>query len=279
MSEITVITTFHQAGLEQYGQRFLDSFAERVSKKIKLVVYAEDCQPINPDEKQITILDAKEALPKLNSFKEKWGDVPKANGICPFPERRPRDYHKKFKWDAVRFANKVYAVFDAWHRRLGSWIVWIDADVFVHSNINYGQFKDLLPENKYVTYVGRGKGSQTWPECGFYGFNLNHPVAHDFLKEFERMYEDADAGIFTLDEWHDSFVFGDVLDKYKDFKDAVHDYADGIYVKTAKTGGGGHPFINSILGNYFDHLKGSRKTEGRSRKADLMGERKEGYWK
>ena len=71
MKEITVLTTFHQSGLDQYGQRFLDSFAKNIDKKVKLLVYAENCQPNNPDPEQITILDAVEALPKLVAFKHK----------------------------------------------------------------------------------------------------------------------------------------------------------------------------------------------------------------
>ena len=275
---ITVITTFHKPGLDLYGQRFLDSFAKNVDKKIKLLVYAEDCDPVNPDPEQITILDSKTALPKLVAFKERWKDEPKANGKCPWPERRPRDWNKEFKWDAVRFANKTYAVFDAFDRRAGTWIVWMDADTYIHSPWSYEQFKSLLPNNKYITFVGRGKGSQTWPECGFYGMNLNHPVCHSFLQDFEQMYEDADNGIFTLDEWHDSYVFGILLEKYKDFKEATLDYSDGIYNATAKTGGGGHPLINSILGTWMDHMKGDRKTSGKSLRKDLITQRKESYW-
>ena len=45
MSNITVVTTFHKPGLDKYGQRFLDSFAEQVDPEIKLLVYAEDCFP------------------------------------------------------------------------------------------------------------------------------------------------------------------------------------------------------------------------------------------
>jgi hypothetical protein len=275
---ITVITTFHKPGLDLYGQRFLDSFAKNVDKKIKLLVYAEDCVPVNPDPEQITILDSKQALPKLSAFKEKWKDVPKANGKCPWPERRPRDWNKEFKWDAIRFANKTYAVFDAFEKRAATWIVWMDADSYIHSPWSYDQFRSLLPNNKYITYVGRGKGSQTWPECGFYGMNLNHPVCHSFLQDFERMYEDADNGIFTLDEWHDSYVFGVLLDKYSDFKDATLDYSEGIYNNTAKTGGGGHPLINSILGTWMDHMKGDRKNSGKSLRKDLISTRNETYW-
>ena len=58
MSDILVITTFHQPGLDEYGQRFIDSFAQRVDKRIKLIVYAESCTPNNPDPQQITIFDS-----------------------------------------------------------------------------------------------------------------------------------------------------------------------------------------------------------------------------
>jgi len=274
---ITALTTFHKPGLELYGQRFIDSFARNVDKKIKLLVYAENCEPVNPDQEQITIIDAKQ-LDKLNKFKARWSNVPKANGKCPFPEKRPRDYHKEFKWDAVRFANKVYAVFDAVERSTTPWTVWIDADTYVHSPISFEQFQTLLPNDKWITFVGRGKGSQTWPECGFYGLNATNETCKKFLKEFERMYEDADNGIFKLDEWHDSFVFGKILNQLTPIDKNFLDYSSDIYNKTAKTGGGGHPLINSVLGKYFDHMKGARKKQGKSQKKDLLNKRQETYW-
>jgi hypothetical protein len=279
MSDITVVTTFHKPGLEKYGQRFLNSFAQRVDKKIKLLVYAESCQPVNPDTDQIKIFDQFEALPKLNEFKSKWGTVPKANGIPPeeIKARRPRDWHKKFKWDAVRFANKTYAVFDACERST-DWCVWMDADSYIHSDWSYDEFAKLLPNNKWLTYVGRGKGSQTWPECGFYGMNLKHPMCKQFLAEFERFYEDADNGIFELEEWHDSFVFGHILNQLKPIDTNIHDYSADMYLREAKTGGGGHPLINGPLGKFMDHMKGGRKEQGKSKRSDIMVSRNEKYW-
>ena len=276
-NQITVVTTFHPSGLQKYGQRFLDSFALRVDKRIKLLVYAEDCTPINPDPSRIEILDAKVVLPKLNAFKSTWGHVPKANGdVSNEPQRHTRkDWDKKFKWDAVRFANKTYAVYDA-VTRSKDWCIWMDADTFVHSDWSYEDFVDLLPKDAYITYVGRGKGSQTWPECGFYGLNLNHPVCHEFLKEFERMYEDAENGMFLLDEWHDSYIFGEVLKMYNQFPS--HDYSADMYLREAKSGGGGHPLINGPLGKWIDHMKGGRKDTGKSLKKDIMVNRKEAYW-
>tara|TARA_A100001388_G_scaffold12730_1_gene8681 strand:- start:3319 stop:4167 length:849 start_codon:yes stop_codon:yes gene_type:complete len=279
MGNITVCTTFHKPGLDLYGQRFIDSFAEKVDKQINLLVYAEDCIPNNPDPEQIKVLDAKQTLPKLNAFKARWANDPRANGIPPddIKARRPRDWHKKFKWDAIRFANKVYAVFDACERS-SDWCVWMDADTFVHSNWSYDQFKNLLPNDKWLTYVGRGKGSQTWPECGFYGLNLNDTICQDFLKEFERVYQDPENGIFKLEEWHDSFVFGNILNAMKDYYPEVLDYSAEMYIRTAKTGGGGHPLINSVLGTWIDHMKGDRKNTKKSLPKDLMVNRTEAYW-
>jgi hypothetical protein len=280
MSAITVVTTFHPAGLTKYGQRFLDSFATRVDKRIKLLVYAEDCKPNNPDPNRIEIIDAKQALPKLNAFKEKYKNDPKANGIPPddIKARRPRDWNKKFKWDAVRFANKTYAVFDACDKGK-DWVVWMDADSYIHSQWSYEDFIALLPEDKWLTYVGRGKGSQTWPECGFYGLNLNHPICSLFLVEFELMYEDAENRMFKLEEWHDSYIFGEVLNQTLAANPDVLDYSANMYLKEAKTGGGGHPLINGPLGKWIDHMKGVRKDEGRSRSKDIMVNRTEDYWR
>ena len=273
---ITAVTTFHKEGLDLYGQRFLDSFANNVDKQVKLVVYAEDCEPINPDSTQITIVPQTQ-LTKLMAFKNKWKDVPKANGKCPFPEKRPRDHHKEFKWDAIRFANKVYAVFDACQRSQ-DWCVWMDADTFVHSDWSYDDFKKQLPDNVWLTYVGRGKGSQTWPECGFYGLNVQNEVCKKFMQEFERVYEDADNGIFLLEEWHDSFVFGNILNKMKIEYPNVLDYTEDMILKGAITGGGGHPLINCELGRWMDHLKGARKDTGKSLTKDLIKQRNESYW-
>jgi len=106
--------------------------------------------------------------------------------------------------------------------------------------------------------------------------NLNHPVCHRFLQDFEHMYDNAEEGIFTLDEWHDSYVFGELLKKYSEFPS--YDYSAEMYLKEAKSGGGGHPLINCVLGTWIDHMKGGRKDTGKSLKKDLMVNRTEAYW-
>ena len=39
-----------------------------------------------------------------------------------------------------------------------------------------------------------------------------------------------------------------------------------------------HVFINSILGEYMDHMKGDRKNIGKSMRSDIFNERKSEYW-
>lgn len=271
--KILVVTTFHKEGLDTYGQRFMDTFSKNVDPKIDLRVYAENCDPVvNDPHDRIAVFSAETNLDKLQAFKQKWKDVPKANGVCPpdIKARRPRDWHKQFKWDAIRFANKVYAVFHACEDPDYDLVVWMDADTVCHSPISYEKFISFFPTETWLSYLGRG---HKWPECGFYGLHTQTLSAKEFLREFERVYEDAENGIFKMEEWHDSYVFDQVLKGIRQTHSNIHDLS-GHLVK-----GEGHPLINTELGAYFDHLKGGRKTEGMSRKKDLFTVRHEDYWK
>jgi len=51
-----------------------------------------------------------------------------------------------------------------------------------------------------------------------------------------------------------------------------------MYLREAKSGGGGHPLINTELGKWMDHMKGNRKNTGKSLRSDIMVNRKEDYW-
>jgi hypothetical protein len=272
LTKISVVSTFHKPVLDVYGQRFVDSFSKNIAPEIDLYLYAEDCNPKTSDPR-IHVFDHHKELPQLVAFKDKWGNVPKANGKCP-PEikaKRPRDWHKEFKWDAVRFANKVYAVFDAAKKCDSDWLVWMDADTYVHSPFNYKAFKSFLPDRTFLSYLARGR---KWPECGFYGINLKHSTGQKFLNDFEHAYEHAEYGIFQMEEWHDSYVFDEILKKVKkkNPNDATHNISGNII------NGEGHPLINSGLGAYLDHMKGGRKFDGRSKQTDLVVTRTERYW-
>lgn len=267
--KIAVVTTFHEVGLKTYAQRMIDTFCENWPEEITLHIYPEKCNPKIHNHAHVSLTDL-DSVKELTEFKTKWKNIPKANGdVSSDPIRSKRkDAGKGFKWDAVRFAHKVYAIFDCARTTEADILVWMDADTICHSPIDINQLKDLIPADKDLCFLGR-RGKYT--ECGLYSMNLKSPAVQAFLKEFQRMYDDAESGIFTLDEWHDSFVFDAVRAEFKTLNNL--DWSSHLI------SGEGHPLINSEWGAYLDHLKGDRKELGRSKDKDLKIKRTEAYWK
>ena len=265
---IAVVTTFHAKGLDQYAQRMIDTFCTNWPQEIKLHLYPEECRPLITDKHRVTITPL-ESVNELTVFKEKWKNDPKARGWCNDSTQKHPDKTQKvgFRWDAIRFSHKVYAIFDCARKTDADVLFWMDADTVCHSPITLDQVKTFCPLEIDLGYLGReGKYS----ECGLYSLNLRSEMTRNFLREFQRMYDRAEAGIFILDEWHDSFVFDAVRTRMPFLKQL--NWSTGI-VK-----GEGHPLINSEWGAYLDHLKGDRKTIGKSKSKDLKIVRHESYW-
>jgi hypothetical protein len=264
--KFSVVTTFNATGYKKYGKRMIQTFLQNWPAEVTLIVYAEDCE-VAEAASNLTVLDLHQDSPALVAFKEKWRGVPKANGdVSDDPIRsRRKDAGKGFKWHAVRFAHKVYAIFAATNSTT-DWLIWMDADTVCHSPITMSQISDLCPRTADLCFLGR-KGKYT--ECGLYAMNLRSNNTLTFLKEFRRVYDDAENGIFTLEEWHDSFVF-DIVRKSMTLSE--HDWSSHLIR------GEGHPLINSKWGAYLDHLKGDRKDQGRSKNKDLLVHRTEEYW-
>ena len=276
--KISVVTTFHEAGLIEYGQRMINSFCENWPETVTLHIYPESCNPAIRNHSHVT-LKRLEEIPELMTFKNRWRDVPKANGdVSADPVRsRRKDSGKGFKWHAVRFAHKVYAIFDCAKETNADFLVWMDADTICHSPITLQDLYRMIPADSELCYLGR-KGK--YSECGLYAMNLRSQNVQNFLKEFQRVYDDAENGIFQLDEWHDSFVFDEVRKKFPqmrqlDWAAHLHD----LRPSSGNSSGEGHPLINSEWGAWLDHLKGGRKKLGRSKREDLKVQRTEPYWR
>lgn len=273
-----MVTTFHQEGLGKYAQRMINTFFDSWPSEVVLHLYPENCNPVIRDHSHVT-LKRLEEVSELMAFKDRWRNVPKANGdVSADPVRSLRkDAGKGFKWHAVRFAHKVYAIFDCARNTDADILIWMDADMVCHSPISIDVIRRLIPAEKDLCFLGR-KGK--YSECGLYSMNLRSPNVQTFLKEFQRMYDDAENGIFRLDEWHDSFVFDAVRNKFPQMKqlDWAADLSD-LRPHKGSSLGEGHPIINSEWGEYLDHLKGDdRKEMGHSKAADLKTQRKSNYW-
>lgn len=272
-----VVTTFNADGYNTYGRRMIDTFLQTWPLEVDLVVYTENCT-VSQSASNLEIRDLESSSSELREFKNKWRGVPRANGdISADPVRsRRRDAAKSFKWNAVRFAHKVYSIFHCARNTTADVLIWMDADTVCHSPVGMADLVRLCPESYDLCYLGR-KGK--FSECGLYALNLHTKGTKRFLKEFQRVYDDAENGIFLLDEWHDSFVFDSVRVNIPGLN-ALNWSADLGDLRPGKNNstGEGHPLINSAWGAYLDHLKGSRKNAGRSPASDLKVKRTEAYW-
>ena len=77
--------------------------------------------------------------------------------------------------------------------------------------------------------------------------------------------------VFKHLEWHDSYVFWQVLKQIAP--------EQGVDIGKGAGAKGHHIFVNSILGEYVDHMKGKRKIKGKSSSTDLRITRNQEYWK
>lgn len=272
-----VVTTFNDDGLKKYGQRMIDSYMNNWPEEVVLHLYPENCNPMIRYHNRVT-LKRLEEVNELTQFKTMWKDVPKANGdVSKDPIRSKRkDAGKGFKWHAIRFAHKVYAIFDCARNTDADFLIWMDADTICHSPISMQDITRMIPHDSELCYLGR-KGK--YSECGLYSLNLRSPEVQKFLAEFQRYYDEAEKGIFTLEEWHDSFVFDAVRIKFP--KMIQFDWAaklNDLRPRPGMSNGEGHPLINSDWGAWLDHLKGGRKNLGKSKREDLKVVRTEAYW-
>ena len=275
-NKFSVVTTFNADGYNRYGQRMIETFLQNWPQEVELIVYTEDCT-VRESAPNLVLRDLA-ILSDLAAFKQKWQNVPKANGnISSDPVRSLRkDAGKGFKWNAIKFAHKTYSIFHCAQTVNTDILIWMDADTVCHSKITLKDLDRLCQSQYELCFLGRRK---KFSECGLYSMQLGTKGIKRFLKEFQRMYDDAENGIFLLDEWHDSFVF-----------DAVRKNIPGLieFNWAAKLGdlrpsklnspGEGHPLINSDWGAYLDHLKGARKDLKRSKREDLKVIRTEAYW-
>lgn len=259
-----VVTTFHKKGYDLYGRRMIQSFLQNWPKNITLYVYHEDVIPIE-SAPNLVLRDLNSSSPELVAFKNKWRNDPKATGGVE--DSANSNDKKAFKWDAVRFSHKVYAIFHCAKNCDADILFWMDADSVCHSPMPI-EFIKKMTDGIDLGFLGR-KGKYT--ECGLYSMNLKSESIQTFLREFQRAYDHAEEGIFKMREWHDSYVFDQIRVRTSGIKE--YNWSAGLIE------GEGHPLINSEWGAYLDHLKGQRKSLGRSKSKDLKISRQESYWR
>jgi len=273
--KFAVVTTCHAAGFRDYGRTMVETYLAHWPAAVPLLLYHEGFDPpVAPG--RVLPLDLMASSPQLAAFKARHLGDPRAHGaVLPWRRLRLgplsvplpwRERRARYRWDAVRFAHKTFAIFDAARRTDADVLVWIDADTRFFADVDMAELQALAPAESAVSCLRRPQHS----ECGFVAYNLRSPETMRLLQEFEEMY--TKDLFFAEREYHDSHLF-DVVRKRAQARGAhVHDIAAGAGWRAS------HVLINSRLGRFMDHMKGDRKVEGKSRAADLLVQRDEAYW-
>ena len=208
-----------------------------------LTIYAED---FKPDIKGLKV----RRLPDwLSDFKEKYKDVPSANG--KLGERY------SYTHDAVKFSHKVGAITDFGEGLDSGIMIWLDADIYTHADVDPKWLAKLIHERSYIAWLDR---FNVHPECGFLMFRCDKPCHQPFMESFRNLY--TSGTIFKMRETHDSFV----LQKLVNTK--VHDQNIPVPCSLSREAfRSTHPLVNGPLSKCFDHTKGeARKKLGRTPK-------------
>jgi hypothetical protein len=263
----TVITSFHQDGLKQYGQRMVDTFEQNWPTEVDLIACAENCQP-KVTRSNSRVYDLMQVSNNCRAFVERHRNNPMAHGQDGPPDVwNPK---KAFRWNAVRFAYKVFSVALCADNLSSGWMIWLDADTHTHSPVPVDWLTQVCPDSTMISYLGRGEKYHS--ECGWVAYNLDHPETRNFIRDFVGMYNTDQ--IFKEREWHDSYIWDVVRKRYQDTNKFYN-----LNPSWTDKGLAGHPFINSELGRYMDHVKGKRKVEGHSKAKEVVSHPDHPYWR
>lgn len=174
-----------------------------------------------------------------------------------FVSRNGHRTHTSYKHDAVRFCYKVYAIAQALDDYAENYtrLLWIDADTVFHKAIT----EDWITENLYTqdSIMGYAGRTRYYSECGLLLFNLEHPKTRAYIGTVRRYY-DTD-NLYLLPEQHDSYIWDYARQHYEQQGHLFNNWAEHITHKVQ----GGHILVY-LYGEYMDHLKGKRKTLGKS---------------
>ena len=171
---MNVVTSFHKAGFEVYGRKFLETFKKYWPSSVNLTIYFEDEHDRNPNFKwepisSVEFLDEYMAKLRFPLFHGIQGDKYNIN------------------WDA-RMARKSFIQMHSMRKFKGK-VAWLDSDVITHEPVPENFLDTVLPDDKFCAYLGRDGWMYT--ESGFLAFNASHPIAQKYwltcLKHFALM--------------------------------------------------------------------------------------------
>jgi len=263
MTTFTVTTTWGSKHWDVYGRRCVESILEHWPSEVKKIFY-----PDNVSQSVAGFNTEYYSLAETQPQLQKFIDRNKDNNLIK--QKMAKPLRSAFEYDAVRFSWKVFCMIDAASRCQTDRLIFVDADTVTYKKIPMSWLEHIAPGNKFSTFLGRPK--KGFSETGFVTFNLALPHAKKFFARWQEYY-DKDLWQ-NLKGFTDSFTYDaariDTTPRYLD-----NDLNDGRFLGYR---GSKHPFINSELGEYMDHLKGDRK-DAKNSKDSLKVKWDHDHWK
>jgi len=254
--QVTAFTTFNASGYAEYGRNMLQSFADRLPPDARIICYTDGFMP-DIWHQNIEYRDLNASSKMLSTFKLKFSQFEMARGIVRKPDGT---LIYNYNYDAIKFCHKVYCITHALQNIDTRYAFWLDGDTICKKPIPQGFFQSFLKNGEYTCYLGR---NHMHSECGFVGYDTQHPQHKHFVQTYESIFNHGD--IFALAAWHDCVAYDELR---KAFERANIITSNNISAHCADTM---HVFVNTVLGEYMDHLKGpQRKAAGQSFDADYF---------
>lgn len=230
-----VLTSFNEKYWLEIGHTTISHLNLNWHNESKIFLYHQlETVPKNNFNSNISWIDLYSTCPELPNFVSKWKEHPKANGA------------KNYRTNAVKFVHKTFAI---WHQakiQNHGWLIWLDVDALVYKKVDDKFFNKVCPKNVMISYMGR---PSKFSECGWIGFNLDHPKTIDFINEWEDLYLSGD--FINLKETHDSYTFDHIRLKW--------DSPELFYNINSAATTNKNPFSQSMIGSNIVHAKGDDK--------------------
>ena len=276
MKSLTIVTTWGPKYWPRPVQAGIQSTVKNWPGHSKILLYPDDMSQ-QLDLPRTEYYDLCKEQPKLKEFIDRHKNNPKYNPRIKQSTREQKDFDKNtqiYIYDCVRFSYKVFACIDAYQKTKPDMLWFLDADIVTFEKIPMSWLEHIIPDHAFTSYLGRPK--KGFSETGYYAFNTAHKYAGEFFERWQTYY-DKDR-FLELKGYTDSFTFdGARIELEKEGKIKNEDLNDGRWAGGRRSR---HPFINSELGQYMDHLKGyDRKAAMTSKKRDLTTDQKHPYWK
>jgi len=275
MKSLTIVSTWGPKYWPNPVQAGIQSTIKNWPGHAKILYYPDDMSQ-QIDLPRTQYFDLCKEQPVLKEFIERNKDNQRLT------KWQPQQY--KFEYDAIRFSYKVFACIDAYQKTKPDMLWFLDADIVTFEKIPMSWLEHIIPDRAFTSYLGRPK--KGFSETGYYAFNTAHKYTDEFFERWQQYYaEDLFFNIqkgflnhFPITGYTDSFTFDAVrIEMEQAGKIKNEDLNDGRWAGSRKAR---HPFINSELGQYMDHMKGyDRKAQMSSKKRDLTTKQTHPYWK